>query len=106
LFLPAILKIYAVAASELYTVSGSVVAAGLIVRPNFVISACDTLMKDTAYIFKMADKNKTLAASDRNCGDHSLESLVNKYSSYDILRHYILMLKTAASAFNCFEPAI
>jgi hypothetical protein len=24
-----------------------------------VISACDTLMKDTAYIFKMADKNKT-----------------------------------------------
>jgi hypothetical protein len=68
-----------------------------------VISACDTLMKDTAYIFKMADKNKTLAASDRNCGDHSL---VNKYSSYDILRHFKLMLKTAASAFNCFEPSV
>jgi hypothetical protein len=29
----------------------------------------------------------TLAASDRNCGDHSL---VNKYSSYDKLRHYKL----------------
>jgi hypothetical protein len=40
---------------------------------------------------------RKLAASDRNCGDHSL---VNKYSSYDILRHYKLMLKTAASAFH------
>ena len=33
------------------------------VRPKgerVVISACDTLMKNTAYIFKMADKNKTL----------------------------------------------
>jgi hypothetical protein len=30
-----------------------------LIRPNFVISACETLMKDTAYIFKMADKNKT-----------------------------------------------
>jgi hypothetical protein len=51
----------------------------------------------------MAAIENELAASDRNCGDHSL---VNKYSSYDILRHYKLMLKTAASTFNCFEPAV
>jgi hypothetical protein len=54
LFLYAILKIYAV--------SFIIVSQALLnheVRPNEFISACDTLTNDTAYIFKMADKNKT-----------------------------------------------
>jgi hypothetical protein len=48
----------------------------------------------------MADQQTKLAASDRNCGDHSL---VNKYSSYDILRHYKLMSKKLYLLWVAFE---
>jgi hypothetical protein len=68
------------------------------VKPLALAGLTRLLEKDN-----MAAFYNGLTASDRNCGDHSL---VNTYSSYDILRHYKLMLKTAASAFNCFEHAV
>jgi hypothetical protein len=65
-------------------------------NPGLIMTRLDKCEHEIRHVrllrkFKMADYLESLAASDRNCGDHSL---VNKYSSYDILRHYKLMLKT------------